>query len=490
MEKNQNLNSKNNIEYSTKIFDKMNEERPAFILKDLEEINDKGDVNRILAILLKYKINDKEQEVIIGTLQNTLDRTDKARIIIQYLADQFRENFEGDQGFDSFDKLNRYLKKERVPFKLTLEGTSIISAKDKDDIQVMRTVSDNENGKLNKFFMDEDIEQMKNQQNIELVKHIREEKQEKKWNERRKKILKQLEKTSKDEKDKFINGEKITDFINSANEDNDMKKELVGDYLVECFESGEPNKINLAEGYAQMQEKGFAINVRVALEEQRDKCYNLIQTEESKQTVDKVKIGKITKLIDDINEYLNLFELIKGKRDWNASFTYKAKKLNFAEVKKLCELYKPEDKEILQYLDFKEKTLNDEKLNKSGKENEYSDSESIQNLDNFLVKSCVQDYTNPNTLYSAKNVVIENGKYMVEKLYEHIARELINYNSDNLELFNEYAKKSDGIRIYPVDTEIHENGEKKEISNTVKKLSEKIIEGDRTYPDFDSDGNR
>ena len=55
MEKNQNLNNKNYIEYSTKIFDSINKERPSFILKDLEVKNDKGDINRILAIILKYK---------------------------------------------------------------------------------------------------------------------------------------------------------------------------------------------------------------------------------------------------------------------------------------------------------------------------------------------------------------------------------------------------------------------------------------------------
>ena len=490
MEKNQNLNSKNYIEYSTKIFDSVNEERPSFIIKELEEkINDK-DVNRVLAILLKYSINGKEQDVIIGTLKNTVNRTEKAKVIIKYLTEQFRENFEEKQGFDSYEKLYQYVKKERVPFDLTLEGEFIISVKEKNNVQVIRTVSDNGNGKMNKIFVDEDIEMMRNQQNIELSKRIKEIEQEIMWNQRREKILKQLEEKSKDGKRRFLNGEKITNFLNNSNENFNVKRDIVGDYLVEGFESGEPNKINLAEGYAQMQEKGFAINVRVALEEQRDKCYNLIQVEEARQNVDKIKVGKIAKLIDDINEYLNLFELIKGKRDWNASFTYKAKKLNFAEVKKLCELYNPEDKEILQYLDFKEKTLSDEKLNKSGKENEYADSESMKNLDNFLVKSSVKDYTNPNTLYSAKNVVVENGKYMVDKLYEHIEREFINYNSVDLQVFNEYAKKSKGVTIYPVDTKMNENDEKREISNTVKKLSKQIIEGEKTYPDFDDNGNR
>ena len=70
MNKNQNLNSKNNIIYSNKIFDSSNEERPGLILKELEEKSIEGKSDRILAILLKYKINGKEQEAIIGTLKN------------------------------------------------------------------------------------------------------------------------------------------------------------------------------------------------------------------------------------------------------------------------------------------------------------------------------------------------------------------------------------------------------------------------------------
>ena len=47
MEKNQNLNNKNYIEYSTKIFDSINKERPSFILKDLE-------VKMIKVILIEF----------------------------------------------------------------------------------------------------------------------------------------------------------------------------------------------------------------------------------------------------------------------------------------------------------------------------------------------------------------------------------------------------------------------------------------------------
>lgn len=487
MEKNQNLNNKNYIEYSTKIFDSMNKERPTFILKDLEVKNDKGDINRILAIILKYKINSKEQEAVIGTIQNTTDRTEKAKTIIQYLTEQFHENFDEKPGFDGYYKLMQYKKKDGVPFELTVEGTNMLAIKDKNNVKIAKTFAINENGKMNKIFVDEDIEIMKKQQNTEMLKYIKEKEQEKKWNVRRERILNQLEKESKEEKQKFINGEKITKFINDTNEDNDKKRELVGDYLVECFESNDDNKVNLANGYAQMQEKAYAINVRVALEEQRDKCYKLIQIEQDKQNVNEVQVGKILNLIDNINEYLNLFELIKEKRNWNANFTYKAKKMDFKEVKRLCEIYNPNDKEIVKYLDLKEKTLSDEKLNKSGKENEYKDSETMQNLDEFLVKSCVQDYTKPSDLYSAKNVVIENGKYMVKKIYDHLVREMVDYNSDILSVYNKYAEKSGGVKTYSVDE--HRDKER-EFSKIVKKVSKKIIEDEKIHSNLDDNASR
>ena len=487
MEKNQNLNNKNYIEYSTKIFDSMNKERPTFILKDLEVKNDKGDINRILAIILKYKINSKEQEAVIGTIRNTTDRTEKAKTIIQYLTEQFHENFDEKPGFDGYYKLMQYKKKDGVPFELTVEGTNMLAIKDKNNVKIAKTFAINENGKMNKIFVDEDIEIMKKQQNTEMLKYIKEKEQEKKWNVRRERILNQLEKESKEEKQKFINGEKITKFINDTNEDNDKKRELVGDYLVECFESNDDNKVNLANGYAQMQEKAYAINVRVALEEQRDKCYKLIQIEQDKQNVNEVQVGKILNLIDNINEYLNLFELIKEKRNWNANFMYKAKKMDFKEVKRLCEIYNPNDKEIVKYLDLKEKTLSDEKLNKSGKENEYKDSETMQNLDEFLVKSCVQDYTKPSDLYSAKNVVIENGKYMVKKIYDHLVREMVDYNSDILSVYNKYAEKSGGVKTYSVDE--HRDKER-EFSKIVKKVSKKIIEDEKIHSNLDDNASR
>ena len=133
---------------------------------------------------------------------------------MEYLTEQFHENFDGKPGFGSCYKLMQYKKKEGVHFELTVEGIRMLSIKDKGDVEIPKTVVDNGNGKMNKIYMDEDIELMRKQQNTEILKYIKEEEQEKKWDVRREKILNQLEKKNKEEKQKFINGEKITEFIN------------------------------------------------------------------------------------------------------------------------------------------------------------------------------------------------------------------------------------------------------------------------------------
>lgn len=471
-------NSNGSIVYSTKIFDSNNDKKPTLILKELELNNKKTTekAKRLLALILKYELNGKEQNVVMATSEQFVDRTEKSRVIIKFLEDQFRENFEEKDGFESVDKLYQYLTKERIPFKLTLEGTNLISYKDSEEKTFQKTMADNGEGKLEMFFAEEDIEKMKKEQSKELVNYLKEKDQERKWIARREKILKQLDKTSKSSKESFIKGEKITQFITESSKNPEIKRDLVGDFLIEKLEKSDSNSdlAKLTNEYVQLNEKGFAINVKVVLEAQRDRCYNAIQKEQSGENIDQEKIGKYLRLLDRINEYLNLFELVKVRRNWNAIFMYKAKNLNLEDVKQLCEAYDGNDKEILQYLDFKEATLQDEKLNKPGKENSYRDSESIQNLYKFLSKSNVRDYTSPDVLYSAKNIVSDRGEYISEKVYDHIVKELIEYNASDIYAYNRYAERSDGVKTYQVDREVVANGPKRTISDVVKNVSKEI----------------
>lgn len=326
------------------------------------------------------------------------------------------------------------------------------------------------------FFAEEDIEKMKKEQGEELSKYLKEKTQERKWLERREKILNQLDRTSKVRKESFIKGEKITHFITEADKKPEIKRELVGSFLIEKLEKSDNNSdlAKLTNEYIQLNEKGFAINVKVVLEAQRDRCYNAIQREQSLENTNQEKIGKYLQLLDRINEYLNLFELVKVRRDWNAAFMYKAKNLNLEDVKELCKAYDPNDKEILQYLDLKEATLNDEKLNKPVKENYYKDSKSIQDLYKFLSRSNMRDYTNPDVLYSAKNIVTDRGAYISERVYDHIVKEILEYNAVDIQEYNSYAKKSEGVKTYQIDRDVITKGPKRVISDVVKKVSEEI----------------
>lgn len=468
------------IIYSTKVFDENNKEKPVLILRELAVGNEKD--KRKVVLVLRYKMNDEEQEVVIGTSNQFANRTEKSRFIMKYIAEQFRDNFEGKEGFDSIHKLNEYIDKEKIPFEFSVEGNNIMSYKDKKNVSLIRTVQDNNEGRLISYFSQEQIDNMKKEQNQEMQNYLN----AKKWQERREGILEKLDKENKVEKDKFIKGEKITNFLANGEKNPDVKRKLVGKYLMEILEKSD-DKSELAKmtyEYIQLKEKGFAINVKVVLEAQRDKCYNEIQKEEKSENTNFKRVEKLSYLVDRINEYLNLFELIKVRRDWNATFTYKIKGLNFDEVKQLCKIYDPKDKEIIKYLNLKERTMCDEKLNKVGIENNYKDSESIKTLYEFLSQSGMSDYTMSDPIYSAKNIVMDREKCISDTVYNHMIKEVVEYNVNDIKSYNKYAGKSEGVKVYQVDDKKAKNGKKRIISDTVKEISSELtmIEPDKSAP--------
>ena len=88
----------------------------------------------------------------------------------------------------------------------------------------------------------------------------------------------------------------------------------------------------------------------------------------------------------------------------------------------------------------------------------------------FLSKSNVRDYTSPDVLYSAKNIVSDRGEYISEKVYDHIVKELIEYNASDIYEYNGYAEKSDGT-IYLLT--MYYKKEKANITN--KEIQELIL---------------
>ena len=99
-----------NIEYTTKVFEKTSEEReePKVILRQLIDDNE----NNMWTIILKYKTLDNlPQEVIMGTLDNTPQRKDKAIEIMALIIKQLKENVLADSGYEYYEKLSQYVRR-------------------------------------------------------------------------------------------------------------------------------------------------------------------------------------------------------------------------------------------------------------------------------------------------------------------------------------------------------------------------------------------
>lgn len=469
-------------EYSTRIFDSCNE-MPKIKLKELlvdDGKNNKNKKERKIALILNYKINGKEQNVIIATANQFKDRTAKSRVIIDYITAQFEENFKGKPGFENIEKLYQFTHrdekedekvKKKIPIEFTSEGIDIILEKGKNNIIIPKTVVYDDEEKMKYFLSKEDAEQMKTIKQNVLDRYIEKEKNEREWTERREKILESLDDKRKE---RFLNGEKITHFIEKNKKNQNVKREYAEVFLLEQLEKKQKQLGSLISDYAQLKEKAFAINIKVVLEKQRDRCFAKIKEESKKNAeADKNKINAFTKLKDRIENYLELFELIKQKEKWNASYTYEDKDMNMEDVKVICKAYDPDDKEILQYLDLKKETINNDKFYSEDKENNYIYSGPNKNLYKFLIKSNVKDYTTPD-VYSAKNVVENKVNTISESIYAHIEREILYYNKDDIMFYNKYAKGSKGVKYYEIKEEEINKYRKESISDLVKKFSEKI----------------
>lgn len=463
-------NKNKKVLYSTEAIDENDNTSLKSGRLGIKEIkNDKDDSKQIWGIILKYELDGEQQEITIATLGEIEGLVEKAKAINELLEKQLIANKHEEKGFKYYEQLQSYLKSERIPFSLTVEGTEVLSYKKKEKTEIDTTYSVDTNGRLYTEFTEKQLEDMKKNNNSELLKYFIHQKNIEKWKERKEKILNTLD---PEEKEKFLKGEKITQYIEETTKTPETKKTLAGDYLIEALEENQDtHKLELAKGLFAMQDKGFAIDVKVVLEKQRDKLYNAIQEEKT----DKKTMDAVLQLLTRMDEYAILFDLVKDGKQLNARYRYEWKKLNLSEVKALCKSYNPEDKEIQKYIDLKEKTLQDKTLNKVEKENNYNDSENMKQLYKFLMRAKVRDYTNTDGLYSAKNIVIDNGNYLSNRLYEHIIRELAEYNLENIETYNKYAKKSEGIFVYDVNNK--ENGKEpiRTFSNTVKQISNELL---------------
>ena len=439
-----------NIEYSTKIFEKTSEEeQPKIVLREL-----KKEENRIWTIILKYKISgDIPQEVIIGTLGEMDDRKKKAIEIIDLIKGQLEENVISETGYNHYEELFKYVQSENIPFKLTLEGTDILSCKSKENIRIKRTCKENSQGQMENLFADENLEQMKKEKKSEITEYIKQKRIVQKWEERREKILNSFK--TEEKKQAFLKGEKITEFLKEKDEDIEFQKDITADYLLEAYDDEnkeEKARFNLLKGYLKIKEKGIAIDVKKSLEDLENRYYKIIR--EKKGEVSEEDYNKLG-IIDD---YKTFFDLVKTGKDWNARlFALKLKKIDFNGLKKIFETM-CEDKELLKYFSIKERMINEVKTDTI--EADYNQYDSVKELNNFLLHSSVREKTK------------EVDQHVIYGIYNHVKREIIASNFDEIELYNHYAQKS-SIDVYDLPRD-EEKAKQKPISKVAGKICKYI----------------
>ena len=458
------------ITYSTGIFKKTSDkrEKPKIVLKELtkeeekekkeeEAVVDKKE-KRIWTFVLKYKtLENIPQEVIIGTLGDTAKRKDKAIEIISFMIGQLEENFISETGYKNYEELFQYIQNQNIPFKLTMEGTEILTTKSKGNVKIERTCFENEKGEIENRFDKEDLEKIKKERNAELKKYIQEKQIEDKWKERREKILNSFDTAEK--KQQFLKGEKITELIKETDKDMDFKKNITANYLLEAYEekeneNGQENpKMNLLKGYLKVKEKGLAIDTKITLENLENRYYKNIKEKKGEISPDDYNKLQI------LEDYKTFFDLVKTGKDWNARvFALKLKKINFNGLKKIFEKFKSEDKELLDYFEMKENMVKE--VQTDNIEVDYNEYNSAKELYKFLLNSSIREKTKT------------DDEHIISGIYEQVKREIVASNLEELKLYNQYAKKSD---MYVCKLPKDEQAARKiNISNVTRKICKYI----------------
>lgn len=179
----------------------------------------------------------------------------------------------------------------------------------------------------------------------------------------------------------------------------------------------------LLKKYLAIKEKGLAIDVNIALENLEENIYK------------KIEGGKEGNISPEDNEQLqklqngqHFFNLTKQGVDKTARFyAMKTGNLDLEFLRKLIEENDGQDQELLQYIEFKQKMLEEVKTEDiQNKENKYP---SVRKLYEFLLNSSVREIT--------KN----DDETLFSELFKKVKVKLLNSNADEINLYNKVAKK-------------------------------------------------
>lgn len=449
------------IIYSTSIF----ENQPQINFYKVEEEKQDGTVENIGVFILKYEIDGRPQEVIIGKLKNTNRAFEKAKDIKELMENQLRENSKSANNFNNFNQLKTIVESNNLPFELTMEGSDIITYTGKENLSVRRTyreeTSKDKNSKIKCLCSPEEMLKFAREREINNKELFSQIGNNEKWNKNRVLILKIL--TNKEEQKKFLKGEKIANIVETTDEKLILQnyKELIVKYLKESYERDgnstneleRNNAANSFSDYLAIKEKGIAISAKEILEILIERVKNNILEQRKNGCTEKAEIDN-NRTLKTLENYSSFFDLIKESRNFNARMV--AKKfysINFSIMKTLFEKL-THDKELINYIELKGKAIDDieEQENKKSQINEdkestlfkrdmkfeyYQNNESVRELYNFLSNSSSREHT-----------VVEEEKKLLDT-FDSIKVELIKSNIKAIKSYNYYAEKS-GMYVCPL----------------------------------------
>lgn len=469
----------NEINYSPKIF----ENQPQINFYKVQEEKEYGNIENIGVFILKYKINGIQQEAIIGKLKNEYRAFEKAKEIKELIEKQLKENVNENNELKSFNELKKFVLLNKLPFEFTMEGSDIITYTGKEDIQVRRTYYEETNGDKNSriqcLYSQEKMREFareRKQNNREILKQIE---ANKKWNKRRSLILNLL--SNDEERKKFLKGEKISEIVELTDEKTileNYRTEII-EYISENYElygnsENEIEKVTSTNSFADflsLKEKGIAIDIKKILEDIQRKFEEDLLENSKKGFTEKEEINN-RRSLNTLENYSRFFDLIKAGKELNARLVATSiYNINFDIMKKLIERA-TNDKELVQYIELKGKSIKDIQTQDQNKNqiNEksdaiqyqrdmkyeyYKENESVRELYKFLSKASTRKYTKK-----------EEDKKLLDT-FDSIKVDLIKNNIEAVQKYNYYAEKSE-IYVCPVP-------EKNELINEKDKKEEPVL---------------
>lgn len=199
----------------------------------------------------------------------------------------------------------------------------------------------------------------------------------------------------------------------------------------------------LLMGYLEIKEKGLAIDINVFLEKLEAIINNKIQKQIDKQKGETEISPNDYREIKILQNYHHFFSFVKNGIDRSARvFAMATEKLDFEILKRLMTKFNGHDQEILQYIDVKQKMLDETKTEDiKNKERYYP---SVRELYTFLLDSGVREVTK------------KDDEEMSATIFEKAKEKLLKNYAKEISLYNRYARKF-GAYVCPVQGNENEN---------------------------------